>query len=237
MGEDDPVRLTSRLLPAPHGFLATGGPEPPWWRPRQVHGARVVRANASSDPVTDADGVVGVTPGLAVAVATADCVPVLLSTEDGGAVAALHAGWRGLAAGILPAGVAALLEAARGRGSAGPRAVDPGDRRALDPGDRRALGPGNLRAAIGPAAAGCCYEVGPEVVAALGLLPGDVRPTSGGRGRIDPRDLARRQLRAAGLPDGSIETVGPCTICSAAWPSYRRDGDAAGRMLSFIRPL
>ncbi len=103
---------------------------------RQVHGTRVVAADPAAVP--EADGHVTAQPGVAPTVLVADCVPIALASEDG--VAMLHAGWRGLAGGIVAAGVAAL----------------------------RALGAQRVAAAIGPGAGPCCYEVGPDVHAAFG---------------------------------------------------------------------
>jgi len=140
---------------------------------------------------------------------TADCVPLLLAAGRGLAVAAVHAGWRGIAAGVVEAAVAGLARIAPGA---------------------------PLVAAIGPAAAGCCYEVGPEVIEAV--LPGGERlsPTRDGRARLDLRGLVLDRLIRAGLERPAIELVGPCTICSADWPSYRREGTRAGRALAFAAP-
>jgi YfiH family protein len=105
---------------------------------RQVHGARVVVADGPTPDhaIADADGVATTARGVAALVLTADCLPVALAGE--GAVAMLHAGWRGLAGGVLEEGVRTL----------------------------RALGvAGDLHAAIGPGAGACCYEVGDEVAA------------------------------------------------------------------------
>jgi YfiH family protein len=103
---------------------------------RQVHGARVVTVDAATaaPDVVDADGVATAARGVAALVLTADCLPVALATPN--AVAMVHAGWSGLAGGVLQAGVEAL--------------------RALDP-------DGVLHAAIGPGAGACCYAVGDEV--------------------------------------------------------------------------
>jgi YfiH family protein len=105
---------------------------------RQVHGTRIVTLDGATDEaaIAEADGVVTTARGVAAIVLTADCLPVALAAD--GAVAMLHAGWRGLADGVLEAGVRAL----RATGAAGP-----------------------LHAAIGPAAGACCYEVGDEVAA------------------------------------------------------------------------
>jgi YfiH family protein len=112
----------------------------PWERfcyGRQVHGATVRRATeppSAQRPYTQEDGQATALPDAAAIVFVADCLPVLLAAE--GAVAALHCGWRPLAAGIVDEGVAALLEL----GATGP-----------------------IAAALGPSARGCCYEVGEEV--------------------------------------------------------------------------
>jgi YfiH family protein len=105
---------------------------------RQVHGTRVLTVDGatSEQAIVDADGVATAAAGMAALVLTADCLPVALATP--GAVAMVHAGWRGLADGVLEAGVQAV--------------------RALDP-------DGELGAAIGPGAGACCYEVGDEVAA------------------------------------------------------------------------
>jgi YfiH family protein len=109
---------------------------------RQVHGAHVERRIAPDGALSEADGQATNAKGLVPLVLTADCLPVALIGEH--AVAMLHAGWRGLADGVLEEGVGAL----------------------------RALGDeGPLQAAIGPGAGGCCYEVGPAVQAAFGHAP------------------------------------------------------------------
>jgi polyphenol oxidase len=106
---------------------------------RQVHGTRVLTVDGATDPdgaVAEADGVATASRELVALVLTADCLPVALATTN--AVAMVHAGWKGLADGVLEAGVQAL--------------------RALD-------ADGRIHAAIGPAAGVCCYEVGDEVAA------------------------------------------------------------------------
>jgi YfiH family protein len=106
---------------------------------RQVHGARVERRATRGGEPQEADGQATATPGLAALVLTADCLPVAMIGEQ--AVAMVHAGWRGLADGVLEEGVKAVRELS---------------------------GDGALHAAIGPGAGGCCYEVGPEVHEAFG---------------------------------------------------------------------
>jgi hypothetical protein len=104
---------------------------------RQVHGATVITMMEARDSLsvdTDADGIVTATKGLAPTVLAADCVPIVVAAP--GAVATLHAGWRGLEAGVIANGVGAV---------------------------RALVGDAPLTAAIGPAAGSCCYEVGPEL--------------------------------------------------------------------------
>lgn len=194
-----------------HGFERDRALAPTWiWRPHQVHGAVIVECReAGADPV-DADAVLFRDPGCAGGVAAADCVPLLLARADGSAAAAVHAGWRGIAAGVVETALRAL---AAGHSS----------------------GRRDIVAAIGPAAGGCCYEVGPEVVAALAPSAARVRPSSHrDRHLLDLRGVVSDRVRLAGVRDGAIEFVGPCTICSSDWPSYRRLGDAAGRLVAWI---
>jgi YfiH family protein len=86
--------------------------------------------------------------------------------------------------------------------------------------------PGDLHAAIGPGIGVCCYEVGEEVARQIGLE---------GRQNIDLAAINRRQLLESGVPAGQIHLAGRCTFCEPdLFHSYRRDGDQAGRMISFI---
>src|SRR5215831_7124488 len=141
---------------------------------RQVHGAdvTVVDAALATDPETvartRADALVTPLPGVAVAVYTADCIPVLLADPVRGALGAVHAGWRGLVAGVIGAAVAAL-----GRGGTRPR---------------------DVRAALGPSIGPCCFEVGDEVAAQF--APAFVKPGASVRGRplVDLRAAARQAL-------------------------------------------
>ena len=127
--DDDPAAVAENRRRAGDGMPLAWG--------RQVHGKRVLTVDgATAGDAPDADGVATAAPGVAALVLTADCLPIALATP--GAVAMVHAGWLGLADGVLEAGVKAI--------------------RALDPA-------GGLAAAIGPGAGGCCYEVGDEVAA------------------------------------------------------------------------
>ena len=188
---------------------------------RQVHGRRVVSLDgpraAADGPVYEADGAIsfGRDAGAgAPAVRTADCVALLLGDEEGRAVAALHAGWRGAAAGIVGA--------------------------ALDELRRRGVEPGRLRVALGPAIGPCCYVVGPEVRAAIEPRLGDrgaaaFRALAGDRCALDLRAALRLELEALGVEAGSVSMAPWCTACHPdLFYSHRRDGERAGRMMALI---
>jgi hypothetical protein len=142
-------------------------------------------------------------------VLVADCLPVLLASR--GAVAALHAGWRGLAAGILEEGVRAVHELGACEEVGGSEELGGGE---------------ELLAYIGPGAGPCCYEVGEDVHAEFA-----------GAGRIGARNLdlpalARERLLAAGV--GRVELAGCCTICDERFYSHRREGERAGRQAGIV---
>ncbi len=198
-----------------HGFGTRGARAPDGVvRPRQVHGDRAVLAPVRGfDEVPDADAILSVHPGPTVAVVTADCVPILVAA--GHAVAAVHAGWRGLARGVIPAALELLADHAAG---APPRAV------------------------IGPHI-GCCYEIDAPVVNGLGERFGDeldaaLTPSRPGHHRLDLARLTRRDLERAGVDAQHVAEITPsCTFCDAEhFHSYRRDGDDAGRLLHFVTP-
>jgi hypothetical protein len=189
----------------------------------QVHGARLVVAgdDASVTRGLEADALVAEPgSGRAVAVRVADCVPLLLADPESGRVAAVHAGWRGLVAGVVTAAVHHLTAAP----DAGPA--------------------GRLLAAIGPCIGRCCFEVGADVAAKIaGASAGSVvHPgrDDGSRAFVDLRGAVRVALSRLGAAEDRIEDVpsaGPegCTRCQAAeLHSYRRDGDASGRLLAVI---
>jgi YfiH family protein len=183
-------------------------PAEPLWL-QQVHGTQVAAWEScrGKDMPPAADGAVAHTPGAVLAVLTADCLPVLACSQDGQVIAALHAGWRGLAAGILEAGIAAMQ-------------VEPAQILVY-------LGP-----AIGPAA----FEVGPEVrecfVAHDVAAQEAFRPGTGDRYWADIYALARLRLQRLGV--GAVHGGEHCTVTEAdRFFSYRRDG-CTGRMASLI---
>lgn len=175
---------------------------------KQVHGAHVVRAPWEGTP--EADAATACDPGLILGVETADCLPVLLVDPRRRAVAAVHAGWRGTAAGVAGRAVEALL-------AAGSRSED-------------------LLAALGAGIGPCCYEVGDELRAAFGPRGSEFfRPGPRGRPHLDVRAANRRQLLEAGLVPGRIHDVDECTYCREdLYHSHRREGPRAGRMISFV---
>jgi YfiH family protein len=175
------------------------GPQAAWLR--QVHSASVVEA--APGLCGEADALVTRQPGLALAVATADCVPVLLGAD--GAVAAVHAGWRGIVAGVVAAAV-----------------------------ERLAVDPRRLTAWIGPAIGTCCYEVGPEVATLVAGASREIVATGpAGRPHLDLVAAVAAQLDATGVDE--VRTVRACTRCHGdrLW-SYRRDGPSTGRNWAFV---
>lgn len=175
-------------------------PSPPRWL-RQVHGTRVVREPGFDEP--EADAAVTRTPGTVLAILTADCLPVVFAARDGSEVAAAHAGWRGLCAGVLESTVAAMATPAR-----------------------------NVIAWLGPAAGPQAYEIGAEVFDAFTRHDASARmaflPTRPGHWRVDLYMLARQRLLDAGIVE--VHGGGLCTISDTArFFSHRRDG-RSGRM-------
>ena len=174
----------------------------------QVHGARVVTiadARAAGEPL-DADAVTGNSAGDVCAVRTADCVPVLFCARDGSEVAAAHAGWRGLVAGVLENTVAAL--------------------------DAE---PAQLLAWLGPAISQANFEVGEEVreafMGADSTAAECFQPNSRGRWQADLYALAARRLAGCGVT--AVYGARWCTFADRGrLHSYRRDPDC-GRMVSF----
>lgn len=186
-------------------------------RLRQVHGARVVEARGAAAPAApegwpEGDVLIGREPATGLAVRVADCVPLLMADARSGAVAAVHAGWRGTAAGAPLAAVAAL---------------------------ERTYGvrPADLVAAAGPSIGPCCYVVGPELVAQFANhpeAPGWFRREGGLR--LDLWRATRDQLLGAGLLAENLHFSMLCTSCHAdVLCSYRKEGDRAGRMAGAIR--
>lgn len=174
---------------------------------RQVHGDAVVCLSGTPEGGVripgEADGLITDAERLLLVATAADCVPVYLVDPGTGGIGLLHAGWRGVAAGILRSGVRSM-------------------------GARFGTPPGRLRAHLGPGICGDCYEVGPEVLRALGR---------GGRasGHVDLRTVLAEQARSLGLEEERVSVSGRCTRCrSDQFHSHRGRGERAGRMAAFI---
>jgi polyphenol oxidase len=196
---------------------------------KQVHGSAhiVVRAGepAQSGAMPEADLIVSNAIDAVIAVRAADCVPVLIADRVSGAVAAVHAGWRGTCARATPAAVSALEAEFGAR-------------------------PENLVAAIGPSIGVCCYEVGPELVDAFAAAGHErhliqrwfpsAPPPRGSRARnplhLDVAGANRDQLVLAGVPEEQIHLSGLCTAMHLdVLTSYRAEKAQAGRLVGAIR--
>ena len=172
-------------------------------RVNQVHSARAVGVEEAP---CDADALISTQIGEWVRVVTADCVPVLMASEEGRAVAAVHAGWKGTLARIVEEAGRRLLEGRK---------------------------PG--AAYVGPAVHPCCYGVPEERVERFRrAFPGWL-PATSGPPRLDLVDLNVRMLGGLGFSDPFIRVENRCTACGdGVCCSYRRDGERAGRMAALI---
>ena len=211
-----PLLLAAEL---DHGFgTCASSPPEGLSRPLQVHGVRVAQVLAPGRlDVEEADAAISAVPGAGVGIVSAVCVPFLLATSSGRAVGAIHAGWRGLAAGVVERGVAALAACAAGA-------------------DR-------LLAVIGPRIGPCCYEVDSPVTGALRERFGKEvdragHPSRPGHVYLDLGWLVAEALTRGGVAPEDLAAVdNACTACDPArFHSYRRDGDSAGRLLHYIVP-
>ncbi len=171
--------------------------------------AAAAKSDAKAEPEPEADAAVTSTPGTVLAILSADCLPVLLAARDGTEVGAAHAGWRGLADGVIEATVLAMRTPASA-----------------------------LVAWLGPAAGPQAYEVGQEVFDAFVLPDPDAAiafsSTRPGHWRVDLYALARLRLRAAGVGVGRIHGGGLCTISDPQrFYSHRRDA-CTGRLATLV---
>jgi polyphenol oxidase len=198
----------------------------------QVHRAEVavIRGDTAADEGTrpEADALVSDDPRAAIAVRAADCVPLLMADRMRGVVAAVHAGWRGTAAGAAVAALGAL-------------------------GREFGTGPSDVVVAIGPSIGSCCYEVGSELVDAFAAAGHErhlidrwftSRPASTSRFRsvapgslhLDVAGANRDQLVLAGVPEEQIHVSGLCTAMHLdVLTSYRAEKEKAGRIAGVIR--
>jgi YfiH family protein len=185
---------------------------------KQVHGTEALIID---HPLTGSDRFEGgwdalITdqPGVTITVRTADCVPVLVYDRHRKAVAAIHAGWRGAVAGIVPKTIQLMVL-------------------------RFGIDEGNLRISIGPSAGPCCYEVDDAVLDPIRRAgmdwPSLLHDDTGAKARLDLKAFVRRQTEHAGIRQEQITTVNLCTICHPSlFYSYRREGRVNGTMLNGI---
>lgn len=198
VGDDPAVVAENRRAFA----AACGLPDPERWVwLRQVHGAGVVTVAGTPGEAPEADAAVTAVADLPLAVVTADCAPLVLAADD--AVAVVHAGHRGLAAGVVGAAVGAL----------------------------RAVGAGEIRAFLGPCIRPGAYEFGAEDLARLSEIFGSgvVSRTDGGSPAFDvPAAVAAALAREGVAPP---DDCGICTAAGPGYFSHRRDG-ATGRQVT-----
>lgn len=220
-------------------ILSIAGDDLRWLK--QVHGIEIAEPIAASIAAPKAevpgvgdrgfDGAWSDTKGLGVAIAVADCVPVLLAHKEAPWVAGVHAGWRGLQAGIL----GEILACAKAQGFAA----------------------GDLVAAVGPSLGGCCFwaskHIWQQMIARFGLplcvqsadlaqslnlskdLPQRLGALAGfGPGRLGLGALCRADLIRGGISKDSVDWLSLCTACDPRFFSYRRDGWITGRQCAAI---
>jgi len=183
---------------------------------KQIHSTKAVllKSPVKSGRLPDQEGDALVTnqPQTMVSVRTADCVPVLLVDARAGVVAAIHAGWRGAVAGIVPETITTCVNEFQSH-------------------------PQSMKVAIGPSIGPCCYEVDAPVIDPLRARypewPGVLEAIGNGKARLDLKRFIFHQLLEAGVASTSIDTVNLCTHCRAdLFYSYRREGQVIGTMLS-----
>lgn len=172
----------------------------------QVHSARVSRVNGSGT-YKDCDALMTNVRGRFLCISVADCVPILLYDPMSHTAAAVHAGWRGTAAGIVGAAIR-RMEAEYG------------------------ASPGAMSAYIGPSAGVCCYEVGDDVASRFDKA---FVTRVNGKAFLDLKSENRRQLTGSGINPDRIEVSPHCTISEGRlFHSYRREREKSGRMMAVI---
>lgn len=202
-----------------HGFLGSGGAQQaPGFRVHQVHGTTIVKAGQEAP---HADGLFTDEKSLKIAVKTADCLPLLIVDEKLTLAMAIHAGWRGLTAGILQEALRVF---------------------------RSVCSPAEVHCAVGPCISSERFEVGSEVIEALAASPIQLSTTALGiavnKGRADRwhMDLAAAavlQLGVLGANPENIHVMRTCTFNeqhnnSFLWHSYRREGKGCSMNWSFV---
>jgi len=222
-GEADPLE---RIMANRRRFgHAVTGADLPWVLSRQVHGTEVHWSEGEvADPrdlerLPIADAIASRESGRLLSVRTADCLPILLGCSRTGLAAAVHAGWRGLVAGVIPASIDAMVAEGASRDA--------------------------IVAAIGPAISVAHYEVGDEVIEAFrkaGLEPvhrSAPRSTekTGAKPHLDLAATACAVLGRCGVNEDRVDVLARCTFAEPdRFFSYRRDGARSGRLAAVIEP-
>ena len=217
-GSQGETGFSARQLTPDYGALASavGYAAEALFEVEQVHGNAVVTV-APSDQIARirairADALVARSAPAAIGVRVADCLPLLLADLDSGAVAAIHAGWRGVAARVVPAAVKVL------RALAGAE-------------------PNRIIGAIFPHIGPCCFEVGPEVADELTRVEPEATAVDHRfeRPHVNLSAIVYTQLARCGIASAQVEQVSGCTRCQVdRFFSYRREGSSAGRHLAVI---
>jgi YfiH family protein len=181
----------------------------------QVHGCAVITASEALRERTAADAITSARGGHAVLIRIADCVPILIACSKTGSIAAVHAGWRGVVAGVVPAAFAELAKLG----------VDPRDAIAV----------------IGPCIRAPHFEIGNEVadaLASVNLASSIIAPgVHGPKHHADLVHAVMLQLTRVGVDAHNIDADPPCTYADARrFYSFRRDGSASGRLAALIAP-
>lgn len=176
---------------------------------QQIHSDKVLQADRAG-PMGEGDALISNQPGITLSVRTADCLPILMADTRNRAIAAVHAGWRGTIQEIVPKTIQAMA-------------------------DRFGTHPDDLVIGVGPGIGACCFEVGPEVAIQFAKVFPE-RTDLNQKTKVDLVETNLRLLRRNGGSVRQIATSGLCTYCRPdLFHSYRRDGEAAGRMVSAIR--
>lgn len=183
----------------------------------QVHGADVVilRNGQQFTCGANADALIGNDATRTLSIRTADCVPILLGTMDGCGVAAVHAGWRGVIAGVVPAAIRELCRV-------------------------QSITPDKILAAVGPCIGFDAFEVGADVLREFDRVFASAAPTrsnGNGKGYVDLRAAVRAQLQKAAIAEANIDMTDRCTYRDAEeFFSHRRERGVTGRMAALIAP-
>ncbi len=210
---DDPAHVQANLivLASAIGYRAEA-----LFELSQVHGDALRWVSAGEDPVIvrqeEGDVLFATDPGVAIGIRVADCIAALIHDPVSGAVAGVHAGWRGVVERAADAAIDALTYEAKAK-------------------------PENLRVATFPHIRGCCFEVGDDVAQTIeGASDArNVIDTSRGKPRVHLLPVLQAQLRARGVLDVHVQDVAGCTHCEPQrFFSFRRDGKRSGRHLAVI---